>query len=191
MKSVTLVGGGLAGSLMAVYLAKKGYEVNIYERRPDMRNVDIPAGKSINLALSTRGITALAKVGLDKAVLDKAIPMSGRMMHDEQGNLAYQPYGKEGQAINSVSRAHLNVQLLQLADENEHVHQFFNMKCTKVDLDNSICWFKNEITGETVEVKSDHILGGDGAFSAVRSKMQRTNRFDYSQSYTKSGYKEL
>ncbi|MEN8696486.1 MAG: NAD(P)-binding protein, partial [Bacteroidia bacterium] len=135
MKSITLVGGGLAGSLVAVYLAKRGYEVNIYERRPDMRNVEIPAGRSINLALSTRGLTALQKVGLDQAVLNNAIPMPGRMMHSTAGELAYQPYGTDGQAINSVSRAHLNVQLLQLADENEHVHQHFNMKCTKVDLD--------------------------------------------------------
>jgi kynurenine 3-monooxygenase len=156
-----------------------------------MRNVEIPAGRSINLALSTRGITALQKVGLDKAVLGNAIPMPGRMMHSASGELAYQPYGTDGQAINSVSRAHLNVQLLQLADENKHVHQHFNMKCTKVDLNKSICWFTNTATGEKVEVKSDYILGGDGAFSVVRSKMQRTPRFDYSQSYTKAGYKEL
>ncbi|PCJ64148.1 MAG: kynurenine 3-monooxygenase [Bacteroidetes bacterium] len=191
MKSITLVGGGLAGSLVAVYLAKRGYEVNIYERRPDMRNVEIPAGRSINLALSTRGITALQKVGLDVAVLENAIPMTGRTMHSASGDLAYQPYGREGQAINSVSRAHLNIQLLKLADENEHVHQHFNMKCAKVDINNGICWFINEETGEKTEVKSDYILGGDGAFSVVRSKMVRTNRFDYSQTYTNSGYKEL
>lgn len=191
MKSITLVGGGLAGSLVAVYLAKRGYKVDIYERRPDMRNVDIPAGKSINLALSTRGIAALQKVGLAEAVLEKAIPMTGRMMHSPEGELTYQPYGTDGQAINSVSRAHLNVQLLQLADENEHVHQHFNMKCMRVDIENSVCWFKNTETGETKEVHSDYILGGDGAFSAVRAKMQRTNRFDYSQSYTNAGYKEL
>ncbi len=191
MKSITLVGGGLAGSLVAVYLAKRGYEVNIYERRPDMRNVEIPAGRSINLALSTRGINALQKVGLDQAVLKKAIPMPGRMMHSVTGELAYQPYGTSGQAINSVSRAHLNVQLLQLADQHEHVHQHFNMLCTGVDLENSICWFTDAQTGKKLEVKSDYILGGDGAFSAVRSKMQRTPRFDYSQIYTKSGYKEL
>ncbi len=191
MKRITLVGGGLAGSLVAVYLAKRGYEVNIYERRPDMRNVEIPAGRSINLALSNRGIHALQKVGLDQLVLDKAIPMAGRMMHDTAGNLAYQPYGKEGQAINSVSRAHLNVQLLQLADEHENVNQFFNMRCQEVDIENSICWFLDEKTGEKLEVKSDYILGGDGAYSPVRLKMMKNDRFDYSQSYTKSGYKEL
>lgn len=191
MKSITLVGGGLAGSLVAVYLAKRGYEVNIYERRPDMRNVKIHAGRSINLALSARGLNALHKVGLDTAVLAKAIPMAGRMMHSKEGDLAYQPYGAEGQAINSVSRAHLNVQLLQLADEYEHVHQHFNMKCTQVDLETGTCWFTHTETGVQQEVKADYVIGGDGAFSPVRDKMQRTNRFDYSQSYTNSGYKEL
>tara|TARA_B100000497_G_scaffold128046_1_gene172799 strand:+ start:4807 stop:6126 length:1320 start_codon:yes stop_codon:yes gene_type:complete len=191
MKRITLVGGGLAGSLAAVYLAKRGYEVNIYERRPDMRNVEIPAGRSINLALSTRGIDALKRVGLDQVVLDQAIPMAGRMMHDEKGNLAYQPYGKDGQVINSVSRAHLNIQLLKLADEHKNVNQFFNMRCQEVDIENSICKFTNEKTGENIEVKSDYILGSDGAYSPVRLKMMRNDRFDYSQSYTKSGYKEL
>ena len=181
----------MAGSLAAVYLAKRGYEVNIYERRPDMRNIEIPAGRSINLALSTRGIDALKRVGLDQVVLDQAIPMAGRMMHDEKGNLAYQPYGKDGQAINSVSRAHLNIQLLKLADEHENVNQFFNMRCQEVDIENSICKFLNEETGEMVEVDSDYILGSDGAYSPVRLKMMKNDRFDYSQSYTKSGYKEL
>jgi len=191
MKRITLVGGGLAGSLAAVYLAKRGYEVNIYERRPDMRNVEIPAARSINLALSTRGIDALKRVGLDQVVLDQAIPMAGRMMHDEKGNLAYQPYGKDGQVINSVSRAHLNIQLLKLADEHKNVNQFFNMRCQEVDIENSICKFTNEKTGENIEVKSDYILGSDGAYSPVRLKMMKNDRFDYSQSYTKSGYKEL
>lgn len=191
MKSITLVGGGLAGSLVAIYLAKRGYKVSIYERRPDMRNVEIPAGKSINLALSTRGLRALEIVGLDQAIIEKAIPMNGRMMHNEQGELAYQPYGKEGQHINSVSRAHLNVQLLKLADENENVHQYFNMKCMNVDLNKGVCWFKDETSGERIEVKSDYILGSDGAFSAVRQKMMKTSMFNYSQHYTNAGYKEL
>jgi kynurenine 3-monooxygenase len=156
-----------------------------------MRNIEIPAGRSINLALSTRGIDALKRVGLDQVVLDQAIPMAGRMMHDEKGNLAYQPYGKDGQAINSVSRAHLNIQLLKLADEHENVNQFFNMRCQEVDIENSICKFLNEETGEMVEVDSDYILGSDGAYSPVRLKMMKNDRFDYSQSYTKSGYKEL
>lgn len=190
MKNITLVGGGLAGSLMAVYLAKRGYKVDIYERRPDMRNANIPAGKSINLALSTRGIHALEKVGLGQEILKNAIPMRGRMMHSTEGELAYQPYGKDGQYINSVSRAHLNIQLLELADENEDVTLHFNMKCSKIDLENSIAWFK-DVNGKTIEVRSDAIIGADGAFSAVRNKMMRTPQFNYSQDYLRVGYKEL
>lgn len=190
-ETITMVGGGLAGSLMAVYLAKKGYEVNIYERRPDMRNTNISAGKSINLALSARGIAALKKVGLDTAIQEQAIPMHGRVMHSIDGITAYQPYGTDGQFINSVSRGLLNIQLLQLADENELVNQFFNEQCIKVNLEEGICVFKNTITGVISEIKSDRIIGSDGAFSAVRNAMQRTSLFDYSQTYSKSGYKEL
>ena len=189
-QKITVIGGGLAGSLMAVYFAKRGCEVNVFERRPDMRNTDISAGRSINLALSTRGLLALERVGLDKAILSEALPMHGRMMHDTEGNLAYQPYGKEGQHINSVSRGGLNIQLLELADENKDVHLHFKHKCLDVDLENSIAWFEDE-NGKEIEVKSDWIIGGDGAFSAVRMRMMKSGRFDYSQDYLDHGYKEL
>lgn len=185
-----MVGGGLAGSLMAVYLAKKGFEVHVFERRPDMRKNKISAGRSINLALSIRGITALKKVGLADEVLKEAIPMYGRMMHDTAGELAYQPYGKDGQYINSVSRGGLNVKLLELADQNEKVHLYFNHRCTGIDLDNAVCRFENE-EGQQIEISSDYVIGSDGAFSAVRAEMQITGRFNYSQSYLEHGYKEL
>jgi kynurenine 3-monooxygenase len=187
---ITMVGGGLAGSLMAVYFAQRGFEVNLYERRPDMRKADISAGKSINLALSARGIRALEKVGLKDAILSKAIAMNGRMIHSEKGELSYQPYGTEGQFINSVSRGGLNIQLLELADENPDVHLFFNHKCLDVDLENAVATFRNE-AGEKVRVESDYVIGGDGAFSAVRMRMMKSGRFDYSQDYTDHGYKEL
>ena len=125
-EKVTLVGGGLAGSLMSIYLAKRGYEVYIYERRGDMRAGNYQGGRSINLALSTRGLRGLAKVGLDQDVLDISIPMTGRMMHSVDGALKYQPYGKEDQAIYSVSRGQLNIKLLQLADQYPNIHMFFN-----------------------------------------------------------------
>ncbi|MCB9260962.1 MAG: FAD-dependent monooxygenase [Flavobacteriales bacterium] len=187
---ITVVGGGLAGSLMAVYFAKRGYEVKVFERRPDMRNTDISAGKSINLALSTRGLRALEKVGLKEDILKDAIPMNGRTMHSETGELSYQPYGTEGQYINSVSRGGLNIQLLELADENEHVQLFFNHKCLDIDFENSIAIFENE-NGERVTEKSDFIIGGDGAFSAVRMAMQTSSRMDFSQDFLDHGYKEL
>lgn len=187
---ITIAGGGLAGSLMAVYMAKRGYEVHVYERRPDMRRADISAGKSINLALSTRGLRALEKAGLKDAVLANAIPMKGRMMHDEQGNLAYQPYGKEGQHINSVSRGGLNKHLLQLADENPDVHLHFDMKCLDVNLKEGKAKFL-DANGKIHDVESDLIIGGDGAFSAVRMRMMKRGRFNYSQTYLEHGYKEL
>ncbi|MCB0733192.1 MAG: FAD-dependent monooxygenase [Flavobacteriales bacterium] len=189
-RKITVVGGGLAGSLMAVYFAKRGFDVEVYERRPDMRRADIGAGKSINLALSVRGILALEKVGLKEAILENAIAMNGRMMHSENGDLSYQPYGKEGQYINSVSRGGLNVHLLELADENPNVKLFFNHRCLDVDLEKSIATFKDE-NGEKVTVESDYIIGGDGAFSAVRMRMMKSARLDYSQDYLDHGYKEL
>ena len=117
-EKIVLVGGGLSGSLLAICLAKRGFKVELYERRPDMRVEGYVGGRSINLALSLRGIEALKKVGLDEKVLNDAIPMNGRMMHNVKGELTYQPYGLEGQYINSVSRAGLNLKLLVLADEH-------------------------------------------------------------------------
>jgi kynurenine 3-monooxygenase len=189
-EKVTLVGGGLAGSLMSIYLAKRGYEVYIYERRDDMRSGKYEGGRSINLALSTRGLRGLAKVGLDQEVLDISIPMSGRMMHSVSGDLKYQPYGQEGQAIYSVSRGQLNIKLLQLADQYPNIHMFFNHKCVAANLDNCETTYVNE-EGDTVVDKADVVLGTDGAFSALRDAMQRTPRFNFSQNYENYGYKEL
>jgi len=189
-EKVTLVGGGLAGSLMSIYLAKRGYEVYIYERRADMRSGNYQGGRSINLALSTRGLRGLAKVGLDQEVLDISIPMTGRMMHSVDGALKYQPYGKDGQAIYSVSRGQLNIKLLQLADQYPNIHMFFNCKCVATNLETCETTYVNE-HGETIVDKADVVLGTDGAFSALRDAMQRTSRFNFSQTYENYGYKEL
>lgn len=189
-EKVTLVGGGLAGSLMSIYLAKRGYEVYIYERRDDMRSGNYQGGRSINLALSTRGLRGLAKVGLDKEILDISIPMSGRMMHPVVGDLKYQPYGKDGQAIYSVSRGELNIKLLQLASNYPNIHMFFNYKCIASNLETCETTFVNE-KGDTVLDKADVVLGTDGAYSAMRDAMQRTPRFNFSQNYENYGYKEL
>ena len=116
-KKITIVGAGLGGSLCAVYLTRRGYKVSVFERRKDLRNEIITAGKSINLALSTRGIAALKKVGIDSEVMKIAIPMYKRIMHDDKGGLTEQPYGNTGQAIYSVSRARLNVLMMKLASE--------------------------------------------------------------------------
>jgi kynurenine 3-monooxygenase len=189
-QKITIVGGGLSGSLLAIYMAKRGFEVNLFERRPDMRNTEIYQGRSINLALSTRGLNALKKVGLDEEILSDAIPMTGRMMHSKTGELSYHAYGKDGQAINSVSRGRLNLKLIELADEFPNITLHFNSKCVDVDVDKSIATFELE-DGSTKTIQSDRIIGTDGAFAATRGKMQVSDRFNYSQDYLHVGYKEL
>src|SRR6186713_2599788 len=111
MQHIAIVGAGLVGSLLSIYLKKRGYAVTVFERRGDMRRKGAEAGRSINLALSNRGIRALEEVGLADDLKKVAIPMHGRMMHDKQGKLNSFAYGKEGQFINSVSRSGLNVVL--------------------------------------------------------------------------------
>lgn len=189
-EKITLVGGGLAGSLLSIYLAKRGYDVHLYERRQDMRDGKYEGGRSINLALSLRGITALERVGLDRDVLNISIPMAGRMMHDAKGNTAYQPYGKEGQNIYSVSRSQLNVRLLQLADKYPNITMYFNHKCVEADLKTNETVFQNQ-AGELVKDKADVVIATDGAFSAIRQAMMHQPRFSYSQTYENYGYKEL
>lgn len=189
-KEITIIGAGLVGSLLSVYLSKRGYRVKLYERRPDMRKETISAGRSINLALSDRGLLALEKVGLAEEIKKIAIPMHGRYIHNADGSTAFQPYGKEGQYINSVSRATLNMRLMDLA-EQEGVEIFFGHKCSEID------WKKNTINFECADasvqsVVCERIFGADGAFSAARLQHQlQHDRFDYQQYYIDCGYKEL
>jgi kynurenine 3-monooxygenase len=191
MKNFTIIGSGLVGSLLSIYLAKRGYTVNVYERRPDLRTNRISAGRSINLALSDRGWRGLAGVGVVDEIRKVAIPMTGRMMHSVEGKLTYQPYGKDGQAINSVSRGGLNCVLMDLAEQHG-VKIHYNQRCTNVDLKTATAWFENTETKQPIEVKSDRIFSTDGAFSAGRLQMQlATDRFNYSQTYLEHGYKEL
>lgn len=187
-KNICIVGAGLVGSLQAIYLRRKGFNVSIYERRPDMRKQSLSAGRSINLALSDRGFKALEGLGIAGQIREIGIPMHGRVMHDIEGNLTYQPYGKEGQSIYSVSRGGLNCRLMDLA-EKEGVEIHFEHRCARVDLDNAIATF--DLNGAEVVVQSDLIVGTDGAFSEVRGEMMKTPRFNYSQYYIDHGYKEL
>ena len=189
-EKLVLVGGGLSGSLMSIYLAKRGYDVHLYERRDDMRKGDYQGGRSINLSLSTRGLNALEKVGLAEEILKIGIPMFGRMMHSTEGELKFQPYGRDDQAINSVSRGELNIKLLQLADEYPNIQMYFNHKCTHMDLDNNVATFQNR-EDQHIKVEGDVFLATDGAFSAVRDAMIRNPRHDFSQTYESHGYKEL
>jgi len=191
-KQAIIIGAGLVGSLWAVYLSKAGYKVTIYERRPDIRKAEISAGKSINLALSVRGWTALDAVGVGDEIRKIAIPMTGRMMHDLEGNLTYQPYGKEGQAIYSVSRGKVNATMMDIAENHGNATIHYNHDCLKTDLNKGIAYIKNNLTGEEFEVQADVIFAADGAFSAVRyNSMQKLNRFNYSQNYIADGYREI
>lgn len=191
-KKVIIVGAGLVGSLWAVYLSKAGYSVTIYERRPDIRKADISAGKSINLALSTRGWKALDAVGVGDEIRKIALPMYGRMMHDLQGKLTYQPYGKEDQAIFSVSRGKVNATMMDIAEKYGNATIHYNHDCRKVDLKNGIVYLVNSLTGEEIEDKADLVFGADGAFSAVRyNSMQKLDRFNYSQNFISDGYREI
>jgi len=191
-KKVTIIGAGLVGSLVSIYLAKRGYKVNVFERRADMRKALMSAGKSINLALSDRGWKGLEGVGIADEIRKIAIPMYGRFIHHKDGSTAYQPYGKEGQAIYSVSRADINMKLMDLAEEQPNVKLHFEERCTDIDRANVVASFEKNITKTVTEEKSDIIFGADGAFSASRLNMQLSNdRFEYNQHYIEAGYKEL
>jgi kynurenine 3-monooxygenase len=190
-KRIAIVGAGLVGSLWAVYMARKGYTVKLFDRRPDIRKMRVVQGKSINLALSDRGWRGLEGAGIHDEISKVALPMTGRLMHALDGTLTYQPYGKDGQAIYSVSRGVLNQTLLDCADKYDHVELAFDLRCTDVDLDNTTLHFYDEVNHKEVTEKFDHIFGTDGAFSAVRTRMTKQDRFDYSQTYLDHGYKEL
>jgi kynurenine 3-monooxygenase len=191
-QDTVIVGAGLAGSLLAIYLAKKGFNVRVYERRPDLRKINISAGRSINLALSTRGIFALNEVGVLDAVMRDAIPMRGRMIHSPEGGLAFQQYGKSpSEVINSISRGGLNAILMDAAEATGKVTFYFNRQCRKVDLNNAKMQFINHENGEKEIVEGGVIFGCDGAYSAIRWEMLKSGRFNYCQDYLEHGYKEL
>lgn len=190
MKNISIVGAGLVGSLQAILMAKRGYNVQVFERRPDLRKVELKGGRSINLALSTRGWKALELAGVTDTIREISIPMYGRRMHNKDGKLTFQPYGKEDQAIHSVSRGELNKRLLLEASKYSNVSFYFEHKCEDVDLKTNKAIFQ-DAQGNRKHVESDYIFATDGAFSAVRLRMMKTDRFDFSQSYLKHGYKEL
>ena len=188
-----LIGSGLAGGLLAAYLGRRGYEVDLYERRADPREGNIVGGRSINLALSTRGIHALEQLGLAKEVLQHAIPMRGRMIHDRSGELHLTPYDVDpNKCINSIGRAALNTTVIEAAQRYPNVRVRFNHKCTDVDLDSASAQLVNTETNESLVATADAVIGVDGAFSAVRQAMQKKlDRFEYDESYLAHGYKEL
>jgi kynurenine 3-monooxygenase len=188
---ITLVGAGLNGPLLAILLMQRGFAVEIYERRPDMRRVRTSAGRSINLALSTRGIHGLRQAGLWERMRSIIIPMKGRMMHSIGGELTFQPYGKnEAEVINSISRAELNIALINAAEEQgAKIH--FNQRCVGYDLKTSAIRVRDEDTGEEATREIGVVIGCDGSASSIRVEMLKLSRFNFLQQYLDYGYKEL
>jgi len=190
-KRITLIGAGLNGPLLALELAKRGFEVEIYERRPDMRRVSMSAGRSINLALSTRGIHALEQAGLWPAMKKITTPMKGRMMHSVSSELTFQPYGKnESEVIHSISRAELGIALMNAA-EARGVKIHFQQRSTGMDFKTGAIRLRDEESGGTRSVDCQVVIGCDGSASAIRGEMLRRTRFNFSQEYLDYGYKEL
>jgi kynurenine 3-monooxygenase len=190
--TVILIGAGLGGSLMAILLGRAGYAVRAFEMRPDPRQGRIQGGRSINLALSARGLHALERVGLARDILAMAVPMRGRMIHATDGRTAFQPYGTEADQVNhSVSRGELNTVLLNAAERVPNVHFTFGQRCRDIDLDSGEVLLLDAATDERRSVKGDVIIGADGAFSVVRRQLMKQDRFDYQQAFLSHGYKEL
>jgi kynurenine 3-monooxygenase len=194
-KKIIITGAGLCGSLLALKMAQKGYNVIVYEKRPDMRTTEMNAGRSINLALSDRGITALTRVGIIEKVKQLMIPMHGRMIHPMQGDLTFVKYsGREGEWINSISRGGLNKLLMDEAEATGNVTFEFNTSCESVNFEEGTIHLHNLVTGQKSEDQADVIFGTDGAGSAIRNAMLENSnklRFDFSIQYLKTGYKEL
>ncbi|WP_299227148.1 NAD(P)/FAD-dependent oxidoreductase [uncultured Psychroserpens sp.] len=193
-QNILIIGAGLCGSLLALRLGQRGYNVSVYEMRPDLRKTDISAGRSINLAFSDRGNKAMKLVGIEDKVKALCIPMNGRMLHDKEGNSFLSNYsGRPHEHINSISRGGLNALLLDEAETHENVTIYFNKKCLSVDFENTTALFEDhESKNEFVE-DADTIIATDGAGSALRRSyyLERKFLFSFSQDYLTHGYKEL
>jgi len=193
-ETILIIGAGLCGSLLALRLGQRGYSVRVMELRPDLRKVDISAGRSINLAFSNRGIKAMKMVGLEDKVMKLCIPMHGRMLHDREGKTKLSRYsGREDEYINSISRELLTALLMDEAEALENVKIEFNSKCNAVDFENNTANFINTENGQTFDCTADLIFGTDGAGSALRKSYfsERKFLFSFSQNFLTHGYKEL
>ncbi len=188
-KDIAIAGAGLVGTLLGIYLKKKDYNVTVFDRSEDIRKIKF-SGRSINLAMSTRGWHALDKVGIGDAIRKIAIPMDKRAIHLKDGSLSFQPYGINGEAIYSISRGGLNRMMIDLA-EKAGVQFQFNQKIWDINLDTATLYIAEDEHGPFEHHQYDQIFAADGAFSRIRHRMQRQNRFNYSQYFLNIGYKEL
>ncbi len=193
-QNILIIGAGLCGSLLALRLGQRGYNVSVYEMRPDLRKTDISAGRSINLAFSDRGNKAMKLVGIEEKVKKLCIPMNGRMLHDREGNTFLSNYsGREYEYINSISRQDLNALLLDEAEKHENVNLYFNKKCKSVDFEKTTALFQDYKTKDEFIEDADCIIATDGAGSALRKSYYLGKKFlfSFSQDYLTHGYKEL
>ena len=188
-KEVAIVGSGLVGSLLAIFLRKQGHKVTIFDRRPDVRLVEF-SGRSINLAMSNRGWKALREAGIEDEIRKLALPLDKRAMHVDDKPVYFQKYGEDGEAIYSISRGILNRKMIDLAEEAGAEFRF-EEKIWDVDLPNAKLYTGESEKSVWKEYQFDLIFGADGAFSRTRHKMQRQSRFNYSQHFIDVGYKEL
>ncbi|MFX0557337.1 FAD-dependent oxidoreductase [Maribacter sp. CXY002] len=188
-KNIAIIGSGLVGSLLAIYLKRYGHDITVFDRRPDIRNIEF-SGRSINLAMSNRGWNALREVGIEKEIKKIGIPLDKRAMHVIGEPEYHQKYGKDGEAIWSISRGVLNKRMIDLA-EKSGVRFKFEEKVWDINLPEAKIYTGESEKSEWKEYGYDHVFGCDGAFSRVRHKMQRRSRFDYSQDFIDVGYKEL
>ncbi len=188
-KEIAVVGAGLVGSLLAIYLKRAGHKVDVYDRSPDIRKINF-TGRSINLVLSDRGLRALKEVNLDQEIIKIGIPVDKRCIHTGQDTLTYQSYGKDGEVIYSLSRGLLNKKMVDLAVA-EGIDFHFESKIWDVTLSTATLHTGQEERGEWTEIKHDLVFGADGAFSRIRHRMQRQSMFNYSQEFLQLGYKEL
>ncbi|MBJ6366503.1 FAD-dependent oxidoreductase [Snuella sedimenti] len=192
--NIQIIGAGLCGALLALRLGQRGYNVEVFEKRPDLRKVAVDAGRSINLAFSNRGIKAMKLVGIQDKVEPLCIPMYGRMLHDEEGKTMLAPYsGRAHEYINSISRNALNALLLDEAEALDNVTFHFNHKCTSVDFEKGISRFYKYKDETEFTKKADVIFGTDGAGSVLRKSyfLAKKFLFSFSQDYLTHGYKEL
>lgn len=188
-QKIAVIGSGLVGTLLAIYLKKMGHTVHVFDRSPDIRTVEF-SGRSINLVMSNRGWKALEDIGIDDEIRKIGIPVDKRAIHLKDGKLNYQNYGKDGEAIFSLSRGVLNRKMIDLAEE-AGVEFKFEHKIWDVTLADATLHIGETERGEWTELKYDKVFGADGAFSRIRHRMQRQSMFDYSQEFMKIGYKEL
>lgn len=190
-REITLIGAGLVGSLLGVFLARRGYAVTIYERRPDLRKAGITAGRSINLALANRGMVGLQRAGLLEALRPILLPMAGRMLHDEQGQTSFLPYGhRPEEVIYSVSRGGLNQRLLEMA-EAEGVRIHFQHNCRDVDITAQTLRLLDESNDRFLEVPFQRVIGTDGSASKVRDAILNVTGGQSVEEPLGHGYKEL